>query len=199
LFTSGMFGYFDHPAEVHSNCVVKRYQPQDAVDDTHYIALPSNFAQGDQADTQIDYEDFMVLLEVSAKYHPSQDHYKSQLNGALKHARSIREEGYEKPIYCLLINERTLAHVVNKEIMKKVLQDIKPAEQIFLTAISIEEFASLGQLMAEAYENDMSKIRSEDLHEVLKTTVGKGIYGKFHETFVERLDTVKSPLRNFEF
>ncbi|MCU7805429.1 MAG: hypothetical protein KZQ96_19735 [Candidatus Thiodiazotropha sp. (ex Lucinoma borealis)] len=199
LLTSGMFGYIDHPAEVHSNCLVSRYQPQDAVDDKHYLAVPSNYAQGGVPDVQIDYEHYMVILEVSAKYQPSMEDYKKQLSGALKHARSIREKGYDKPVYGILINERSLEHVVNKEMMKEVLKDIKPSEQISITAISIDEFANLGQAMAEKYEDDISKIHSDDLLHVLKATVEKGIYGKFHEIFMERLNTVKSPSHSLWF
>ncbi len=193
LFTSGMFGYIDHPAEVHANCLVSYCQPQDAVDDKHFRAVPSNFAQAGVPDVQIDYENFMVILEVSAKYQPSLEDYKKQLSGALKHARSIREKEYEKPIYCLLINERSLDHVVNKETMKEVLKDIKQSEQIYITAMSIEEFAALGKVMANTYEDDISKIHSDHLHEVLQATVEKGIYGKFHEILVERLDALKYP------
>lgn len=191
LFASGMFGYIDHPVEVHSNCLVKRYQAKDSVDNSRCLAMPSNFAQGGVPDVKVNYEKFIVILEVSAKYQPSMEDYKKQLNGALKHARSMRGEGHEKPIYCLLINERTLDHVVNKEVMKEVLKNIEPSEQIYLTAMSIGEFAALGQKMAKTYEDDISKIHSDDLHEVLEATVKKGIYGKFHEIFAERLESVK--------
>lgn len=197
LFASGMFGYIDHPAEVHSNCLVKRYQAKDAVDDSNYLAMPSNFAQGGVPDVRVNYENFIVILEVSAKYQPSLEDYKKQLNGALKHARSMRGEGYDKPIYCLLINERTLVHAVNKEVMKEVLKNIESSEQIYITAMSIGEFAALGQKMAKTYEDDISNIRSDDLHEVLEATVKKGIYGKFHEIFEERLKSVKCTNSDF--
>jgi len=193
LFASGMFGYIDHPTEVNANCLVSYCQSQGSVDDLFGRAVPSNFAQAGVPDVQINYEEFMVILEVSAKYQPSLEDYKEQINGALKHARSIRKEGYDKPIYCLLINERTLDHVINKVTMKAVLDNIKSSEQIYITAMSIEEFAGLGKTMAEGYEDDISKINSEDLHAVLKATVKKGIYGKFHEILIERLDALKYP------
>ena len=193
LLASGMFGYIDHPAEVHSNCVVSRYQPKDAIDEEHYLAVPSNFAQGGMPDAQIDYENYMVILEVSAKYQPSLGDYKNQFNGALKHARSLRAKKYKKPIYCLLINERSLGLVENKETMKEVLKDVSPTEKIFITAISIEEFAELGKIMGKMDEDDISKIKSDDLHEVLQATVEKGIYGKFHEILVERLNGLRPP------
>ena len=193
LLASGMFGYIDHPAEVHSNCVVSRYQPKDAIDEEHYLAVPSNFAQGGMPDAQIDYENYMVILEVSAKYQPSLGDYKNQFNGALKHARSLRAKKYKKPIYCLLINERSLGLVENKETMKEVLKDVSPTEKIFITAISIEEFAELGKRMGKMDEDDISKIKSDDLHEVLQATVEKGIYGKFHEILVERLNGLRPP------
>jgi len=191
LFASGMFGYIDHPAEVNANCLVSHCQSQGSIDDMFGLVLPCIFAQGNVPDVEIDYEDFMVILEVSAKYQPSLRDYKKQLNGALKHARLIREAGYDEPVYCLLINERSLDHVVNKETMKELLKDIKSTEQIYLAAMSIEEFATLGKEMANSYEDDISKINSDELHAVLKATVKKGIYGKFDEILVERLDAVK--------
>ena len=199
IFTSGMFGYMDHPAEVHANCMVSRYPAKDAIDDKHSVVIPCNFAQGNVPDAQVDYEDFMVILEVSAKAQPSLQDYKKQFYGALKHARSTREKEYDKPIYCLLINERSLEEVVNKEAMEEVLKDIRPSEQIYITAMSIEEFAELGQKMADTYEDDISKIYTEDLHEVLKATVEKGVNGKFHEILAERLNAIKYPLRGIGF
>lgn len=79
LFASGMFGYFDHPSEVHSNCLVNRYQPQGEVDDSQYLAVPNNFAQGGVPDVQVDYTNFMVILEVSAKSKTTSEHFRSQL------------------------------------------------------------------------------------------------------------------------
>ena len=193
IFTSGMFGYIDHPAEVHANCTVSHYYPKDAVGNKHVIAVPHNFAQRNMPDAQIDYEDFMVILEVSAKHQPSLEFYKKQLNGALKHARSTREKGYDKPIYCLLINECDPADAVNKEAMQKVLKDINSSEQIYITAISVVTFARLGQVMAENYEEEITKIRSDDLHNVLKAIVEKGVSGKFHEIYLDALDAVDSP------
>lgn len=191
LLASGMFGYVDHPAEVHSNCLVTRYQPKDVAGEEHYLAIPSNFAPGGLPDANIDYGDFMVILEVSAKYQPSLEDYKKQLNGALKHARALRAEKYKKPIFCLLINERSLDLVENKETMKDVLKDISPSEQIFITAISIDEYAKLGHIMAKMKEKYISRIKSDDLHEVLQATVEKGVYGKFHEILAERLNNLK--------
>lgn len=191
LLSTGMFGYIDHPAEVHSNCLVNRYQPEDAIDEEHYLAVPSNFAQGGVPDSQIDYENYKVILEVSAKYQPSLEDYKKQFNGALKHARALRAKKYKKPIYCLLINERSLDLVENKETMKEILKDVRPTEKIFITAISIEEFAELGKIMAKMKEDDILKIKSNDLHEVLQATVEKGIYGKFHEILAERLNDLR--------
>jgi hypothetical protein len=101
LFASGMFGYIDHPSEVHSNCLVSRSRTKDIVDGKEHRIVPCHFAQGGVPDVQVDYENFMVILEVSAKYQPSLEDYKKQLNGALKHARSIRENGYEKSVYCI--------------------------------------------------------------------------------------------------
>ena len=53
--------------------------------------------------------------------------------------------------------------------------------------------------MADTYEDDISKIHSEDLHEVLKATVEKGINGKFHEILVKHLNTVKYPFQGIGF
>jgi len=191
LFASGMFSYFDHPSEVHSNCLVNRYQPQGAVDDSQYHVVPKNYAQGGMPDVQIDYTNFMVILEVSAMEKPSLEYFKKQLNGALKHARSIRENGYDKPLYCLAINERSLDLTKNKFELEKVLETIKPSEQIYITAISIQEFADLGQEMAGTYENDISNVQSDNLLSVLKATVENGVDGQFHEEFVKCLDDLK--------
>ena len=192
LLSSGMFGYIDHPAEVHANCLVSRYQPKDAVDEEHYLAVPSNFAQGGVPDVQIDYENYAVILEVSAKYQPSLQDYKKQLNGALKHARSLRETIPEKPIYCFVINERSLSLVENKEEMIKVLKDIHSSEKIYIIALSIEEFAALGKVMARMSEDLISKITSDDLHEVLQAAVEKGAYGNFREILEKRLYKTQS-------
>lgn len=191
LFASGMFSYFDHPSEVHSNCLVNRYQPQGEVDDSQYLTVPNNFAQGGVPDVQVDYTNFMVILEVSAKSKTTSEHFRSQLNGALKHARAIRENGYDKALYCLVIHERSLKLTENKFVLEKVLETIKPSEQIYITAISIQEFADLGQKMAGTYENDISIIQNDNLLSVLKTTVEKGIHGQFHDEFVKCLNDLK--------
>lgn len=186
LLTSGIFSYIDHPMEVNSNCLANHYRPQDAADDKPDITTPSNFAQGGVPDTHIEYENYKVILEVSAKYQPSLEDFRRQLNGALKHARELRKNDYKKPIYCLLINERSLNLVENKEALKNVLNDINPSEQIYITAISTGEFAEMGQAIAKMSEGYISKLQSDDLHEVLQATVEKGIYGKFHELLRER-------------
>ena len=191
LFASGMFSYFDHPSEVHSNCVVNRYQPQGAVDDSQCLVVPKNFAPGGMPDVQVDYTNFMVILEVSAKEKPNLKHFSKQFNGALKHARAIRENGYDKPLYCLVIHERSLMETKNRPALEEVLEGIKQSEQIYITSISIQEFADLGQEMDETYKNDISKVQNKNLLSVLKTTVEKGINGKFHEEFVKCLDDLK--------
>ena len=192
LLSSGMFGYIDHPVEVHANCLANHRQPQSSVDEKHCSAVPNNFAQGGVPDAQIEYENYTVILEVSAKYQPSLEDYIKQLNGALKHARSLRKEIPEKPIYCLVINERSLDLVENKEKMKEVLKNIHSSEKIYIIAISIEKFANLGKVMGKMNEDLISKITSNDLHEVLQETIEKGVYGKFHEILEERLNKNRS-------
>ena len=191
LFASGMFSYFDHPSEVHSNCLVNRYQPQGAVDDSQYHVVPKNYAQGGMPDVQIDYTNFMVMLEVSSMEKPNLQHFSNQFNGALKHARAIRENGYDKAIYCLVIHERSLMETKNKAALKEVLEVINPSEHIYITAISILEFAGLGQVMAGTYEDVISIIQSDNLLSVLKATVEKGVDGKFHDEFVKCLKDLK--------
>ncbi len=191
LFASGMFSYFDHPSEVHSNCVANRYHPQGAVDKNQYQVVPKNYAPGGMPDVQIDYTNFMVMLEVSAKEKPTLGDLSKQFNGALKHARTIREDGYDKPIYCLVIHERSLMETKNKTALKEVLEVINPSEQIYITAISILEFAGLGQVMADTYENAISIIQNDNLLSVLKATVEKGVEGKFHDEFVKCLKDLK--------
>jgi hypothetical protein len=193
LFAGSMFGYIDHPSEVHSNCVVHRYQPQDADDDNQYQAMPSNFAQGGVPDVQVDYGTFMMILEVSSKSRPSLEHFRNQLEGALKHARAVREDGYAKPIYCLVIHERSLNLTENKRVLEKVLQDIKSSEQIFATATSIQEFAELGQDMAEQFKNVISKVNSDKLLAILQATAQQGIYGQFHDEFRKVLFEIRRP------
>ena len=199
LFSSGIFGYIDNPTEVHANCLVSHCQSQKLNNAENHITVPSNFAQGGVPDVQIDYGDFMVILEVSAKYQPSIEHYKKQLRGALKHARTIRKDGYIKPIYCILINERSLSLVENIMAMKEILGEIKPREKIYVASISIEEFANLGQVLGEKYEEEITKMASDDLHDILKATVKKGVNGKFHETLVEYLKSLNSPTNRFIF
>jgi hypothetical protein len=200
LFASGMFGYFDHPSEVHSNCVVNRYQPQGAVGDSQYIAVPNNFAQGGVPDVQIDYTNFMVMLEVSGKEKPTLEHFSNQFNGALKHARAIRENGYDKPIYCLVIHERSLMETKNKTALKEVLEVINPSEHIYITAISILEFADLGHKMSGTYEDVISIIQNDNLLSVLKATVENGVDGQFHDEFVKCLEDLKpKPKSSYAF
>ena len=88
LFARGVFRYIDSPSEVHANCLVYQCQPKESIGVENTDTMPSNYAQGGLPDVQIDYGEFLVLLEVSAKYQPSIEHYKKQLRGALKHARS---------------------------------------------------------------------------------------------------------------
>jgi hypothetical protein len=199
LFTSGIFGYIDHPEEVHANCQSRQYRPQGAADNTPYRAVPNNFAQGGVPDVQIDYGDYSVILEVSAKYQPSIEHFTKQLEGALKHARLVREAGYDKPIYCLCINERSLNLVENKLALKTVKEGIKPTEQIYITVISIDDLATLGQTMDRTYEKEITKVSSEDLHQILKATMEKGGNGKFDELFMEQLKDLKGQSPSFYF
>jgi hypothetical protein len=56
--------------------------------------------------------------------------------------------------------------------------------------MSNDELAGMGKTMVRIYESDMTKITSDDLHSVLKATVEKGIYGKFHEKFIKHLDDI---------
>jgi len=199
LFSSAIFGYIDNPSEVHANCLVSHCHHQKSKDDESYVTIPSNFAQGGVPDVQIDYGNFMIILEVSAKYQPSIEHYKKQLRGALKHARTIREDGYKKPIYCVLINERSLSLVENIMAMKELLGEIKPREKIYVASVSIEEFSNLGQVLGEKYEEEITKMASDDLHDILKATVKKGVNGKFHEILVEFLETLNPPTNRFSF
>lgn len=199
LFTSSMFGYIDNPSEVHAHCLVKHCCPPKSDSDEDRIAVPSNFAQGGVPDAQIDYGDFIVILEVSAKYQPSIEDYKKQLIGALKHARLIREDGDKKPIYCILINERSLSHADNKQALQEFLKKIKASEKISITSISIEEFAEMGKTLAKKYEDDISQINSDDLHSILKETVEKGPNGKFHQKLVDHLGEINIPYNDFGF
>ena len=77
--------------------------------------------------------------------------------------------------------------------LEDILDGIKPIENISITALSIEEFSNLGQLLGNDYEEEIAGIVSEDLHSVLKSTVDKGAQGKFHETLVEHLRTAIVP------
>ncbi len=192
LFTSSMFGYIDNPTEVHANCLVTQSRSQKSNEGGGCIVVPSNFAQGGVPDAQIDYGDFMVILEVSAKYQPSIEDYKKQLNGALKHARSILDDAYKKPIYAILINERSLVHTENKKAMEEVLKNIKPSEKISITSMSTDEFAYLGQRMGKDFDDEISKVDSDGLHDILKATTEKGVNGRFHESLVNYLDDKKS-------
>lgn len=192
LFASGMISYFDHPPEVQSNCVVNRSLDHETAEDNQISAMPNNFAPGGVPDVLVNYGDFSVVLEVSAKSMPSLNHYKDQLNGALKHARTIRENGYDKPLYCLVIHERSLQLTDNRNALKEVLDQIDPSEQINIIATSIQEFAELGQEMAGEYEYYISKVSSDDLHNVLKASAEKGIFGQFKEEFLSYLDNLES-------
>lgn len=193
LFGSGIFSHFDHPSEIHSNCVVKRFQSEQATDDNCRHIVPNNYAPSGLPDVVIDYTTYILLLEVSAKSKPPLAHFRSQLDGAVLHARAIREEGCDKPIYCLVINARSLNVTENKIALGKVLEEIKPSEQIFITVTSIQELGDLGQKMAERYEDYISKVRREDLLSVLTATVEKGTYGQFHEEFGKFLFNLKLP------
>jgi hypothetical protein len=183
LYASGMFSYFDHPSEVHANCLVSRQQSQSPADDTQFRAFPHNCAQGGLPDAVVDYKDFKVALEVSSKSKLSLAEFAEQLDNALDHVRKIRENGYDKPLYCLLINARSLALTENKHALQKLLDKIDPSEQLYVTVISIDEFAELGQFMARNHSTVFPKVSSEDLLDVLNATVKEGIHGQFHVEF----------------
>jgi hypothetical protein len=194
IFASGMISYFDHPAEVHANCTVTRHEMSRATGEKQYQAFPKNYAQGGEPDVAVDYGDYMVILEVSAKHIPSLAHFTNQLKGALKHARIIRESGYDKPIYCLVIEEdRSLTVTENKLRLEDRVKMIKPSEQIYLSAISIQEFSALGQAMVNQYKADVEKIQSSDLLSVLQATMAKGIHGYFDKLLLEHLEAIKTP------
>lgn len=193
LFASGMISYFDHPGKVHANCLVTRHEIPGANADNQYHVLPYNFAQRGVPDVEIDYGDFKVILEVSAKSQPPVEHLQSQMTGALIHARAIRESGYDKPLYCLLIHELSLKKSDNRDALKECLKTIKSSEQIYITLISIQEFAELGQDMARKYKEDVLNVQSNDLLNVLKSTVEKAEEGLFDQLFLKHLESIKTP------
>ena len=158
LLTSYVLSYIDNPTQVHPNCTVTKH------DDNKVI--PKNYAQGGEIDIVIDYPEFKLLVEVSAKHQPSLSHYKKQVENALKHARKLREEGEGKLIHCLLVNERSLSIQENKLTMLEICKDIKEEEEIYLTSLSTEEFSIMGDKLGKEYEEDTEQIKSKELLEV---------------------------------
>ena len=89
--------YIDNSEQVVSGCVVRNQ-------------LPNNFASSGLADITVFYppsdgeQAFCVLVEVSIKRIVSAEHYRTQLNQTIKHAKELADNSEGRPVYGLVIN-----------------------------------------------------------------------------------------------
>lgn len=135
LCAAGAADKLDRPAEVRAFC---------ALDSK---GRPNNFAQGGLPDVAANYENFLVVIEASAKKSPSDDDYRSQLEAGLRHAQWAADElGMgDKPCFCLIVNERSFGDPPTRRVFRDSTRGLElpwPGSPK-LVPFSVDEFADL--------------------------------------------------------
>ena len=131
--------YIDNSEQVVSGCVVRNQQP-------------NNFASSGLADITVFYppsdgeQAFCVLVEVSIKRIVSPEHYRTQLNQTIKHAKELADNSEGRPVYGLVINSGDITGEKRfQAIYKRFLSDnqITADSHIKVLALYTGDFISI--------------------------------------------------------
>ena len=138
--------YIDNSERVISGCVVRNQ-------------LPNYFASSRLADITVFYppsdggQAFCVLVEVSIKRIESAEHYRSQLNQTIKHAKELADNSEGRPVYGLAINSGDITGEKRfQAIYKRFLSDnqITADSHIKVLALYTGDFISImGKLLVD--------------------------------------------------
>ena len=138
--------FIDNAERVISGCVVRNQ-------------LPNNFASSGLTDITVFYppsdgeQAFCVLVEVSIKRTVSVEHYRSQLNQTLTHAKVLAADNGGRPVYGLVINSGDItAEKRLQAVYKRFLIDnqLTADSHIKVLALYTGDFISvLGKLLVD--------------------------------------------------
>ncbi len=149
LLSSFYMNFIDDPKQVWSHCTAQKTSSDEI--------LPNNFAPSGMGDIEIDYPEFQLMIEVSAKTSMTVEQYSDQVDGAKKHAQEMRKNDTKKPIYCLMINERTLKDNDIKDCLIDAQKEMEK-QNIYFTSMTIDEFAKLGGNLAHQRNQKIKEI-----------------------------------------
>ena len=138
--------YIDNSEQVVSGCVVRNQ-------------LPNYFASSGLADITVFYppsdgeQAFCVLVEVSIKRIVSAEHYRTQLNQTIKHAKELADNSEGRPVYGLVINSGDITGEKRLQaVYKRFLSDnqITADSHIKVLALYTGDFISImGKLLVD--------------------------------------------------
>ena len=147
--------FIDNSEQVVSGCVVRNQ-------------LPNNFASSGLADITVFYppsdggQAFCVLVEVSTRRIESAEHYRSQLNQTIRHAKVLAADNKGRPVYGLVINNGDITGEKRLQaIYKRFLSDNQlTADSHFkVLALYTGDFVSImGKLLADKTYNFRSSL-----------------------------------------
>ena len=147
--------FIDNAEKVISGCLVRNQ-------------LPNNFASSGLADITVFYppndgeQAFCVLVEVSIKRTVSVEHYRTQLNQTIKHAKELADINGGKPVYGLVINSGDITSERRlQSIYKRFLLDnqITADSNIKVLALYTGDFISImGKLLVDKTYNFRSSL-----------------------------------------
>ena len=148
--------YIDNSEQVVSGCVVRNQ-------------LPNNFASSGLADITVFYppsdgeQAFCVLVEVSIKRIVSAEHYRTQLNQTIKHAKELAADNSEgRPVYGLVINNGDITGEKRLQaVYKRFLSDnqLTADSHIKVLALYTGDFISImSNLLADKTYNFRSSL-----------------------------------------
>ena len=147
--------YIDNSEQVVSGCVVRNQ-------------LPNNFASSGLADIIVFYppsdgeQAFCVLVEASIKRIVSAEHYRTQLNQTIKHARELADNSEGRPVYGLVINSGDITGEKRLQaVYKRFLSDnnITADSHIKVLALYTGDFINImGKLLVDKTYNFKSSL-----------------------------------------
>ena len=156
--------FIDNAEKVISGCVVRNQ-------------LPNNFASSGLADITVFYpasdggQAFCVLVEASIKRIESAEHYRTQLNQTIKHAKELADINGGKPVYGLVINSGDITGERRfQAIYKRFLLDnqITADSNIKVLALYIGDFISI---MCKLLIDKTCNFRSSLLVQIFDTLI----------------------------
>ena len=150
LLVTNFLSYHDMPMETRCHCSTAFFDG---------LERPVGFAAGGLPDLSVCYDDISVIGEVSTRRKPSIEHYLEQLINAYKHAVDRNFcNGSDKPVYCLMVNERSLSQSDTKRAFDIFTRKVNEKhDNIKFLSVSIQELASIAVDLNQEQTQDMSQ------------------------------------------